>query len=210
MDAAVNLLPTFAAWVALATVATVSPGPDTGLVVAQTIKRGRRAGILVALGIGTGNLWYALLFGFGLITLLSAQPTLYLIVKVGGAAYLAWLGFNMIRSALAGATHHPAGVAHGSPFLQGLVSNVLNPKIALFFLAAIPQFAGSGPPAPFIGVALIAINGLINIAWLTIVAMGVQSAGNRLGQSSVFRWIEGVIGAALIGIAAKVVFSRNH
>ncbi|MBA3667647.1 MAG: LysE family translocator [Sphingomonas sp.] len=205
-----SLLAIFAAWVALATVATVSPGPDTALVVAQTIKRGRRAGIFVALGIGVGNLWYAALFGFGLIKLLSAQPTVYTIVKVAGAAYLAWIGFKMVRSAFAGEGPQAVATAEGSPFRQGLISNVLNPKIALFFLAAIPQFAGNGPNAPFIGVALIAVNGLINFIWLTIVAIGVQSAGNRIGRSNFFRWIEGLIGVGLMGIAARVAFSRSH
>lgn len=205
-----SLLAIFTAWVALATVATVSPGPDTALVVAQTVKRGRSAGILVALGIGIGNLWYAALFGFGLITLLSAQPTVYAIVKIAGAAYLAWIGFKMVRSAFAGNQTQATASADGSPFRQGLISNILNPKIAIFFLAAIPQFAGNGPNAPVIGVALIMINGVINFVWLTIVATGVQSAGNRIGQSNIFRWIEGVIGVGLMGIAARVAFSRNH
>ncbi len=205
-----SLLTILLAWIALATVATISPGPDAALVIAQTARRGLSAGLKVALGIGLGNAWYALLFGFGLMSLLAAQPTVYLIVKLGGAAYLAWIGFKMVRSALAGAQHDDVATASGTPMLQGFITNILNPKIALFFLAAIPQFAGNGPDAPMIGVVLIAINGVINMVWLSIVAVGVDRAGTRLQQSHVMRWLEGVIGVALMGIATRVAFSRNH
>lgn len=205
-----SLFAILAAWIALATVATVSPGPDTALVIAQSARRGRRAGLAVALGIGVGNLWYAALFGFGLMSLLAAQPLVYAFVKIIGAMYLAWIGFKMVRAAIAGDPHEANVDAKGSPFLQGLITNVLNPKIALFFLAAIPQFAGNGPDAPAIGVALIVINGIINMLWLSIVAAGVERAGAKLQQSNVMRWLEGIIGVALMGIATRVAFSRNH
>ncbi len=205
-----SILAILAAWIALATVATVSPGPDTALVIAQSARRGRRAGLMVALGIGVGNLWYAALFGFGLMSLLAAQPVVFMIVKIVGAAYLAWIGFKMVRAALAGVTHDAKVSVKGSPFVQGLVTNILNPKIALFFLAAIPQFAGNGPDAPAIGVALIVINGIINVLWLAIVAAGVERAGAKLQQSNAMRWLEGIIGVGLMGIAARVAFSRNH
>lgn len=198
------------AWIALAVTATVSPGPDTALVISQTARRGRRAGLMVALGIGLGNFWYALLFGFGLMSLLAAQPTVFLIVKLVGAAYLAWIGLKMVRSALAGVQHDAVATPSSAPLLQGFVTNILNPKIALFFLAAIPQFAGNGPDAPMIGVALIVINGVINMLWLSIVAFGVDRAGARFQQSQIMRWLEGVIGVGLMGIAVRVAFSRNH
>lgn len=207
-----TLLPlwsTLVAWAALALLATVSPGPDTALVVGHAARRGRRAGLLAALGVATGNLWYAALFGFGLMTLLAAQPMAYLIVKILGAAYLAWIGVKMIRGALASRQDTATAVALGNPFAQGLLTNMLNPKIALFFVAAIPQFAGNGPDAPMIGVALIVINGLINLAWLSIVALGVAGAGARIGRSSLLRWVEGLVGAALVGLAGRVAFSRN-
>ncbi len=199
---------TLVAWTALATVATISPGPDTALVVGHAVRRGRGAGLLAAAGVATGNLWYAALFGFGLMSLLAAQPTAYLIVKLVGAAYLAWIGVKMIRGAIAPAVEHDA-VALGKPFWQGSLTNVLNPKIALFFLAAIPQFAGNGPDAPRIGVVLILINGVINFGWLAIVATGVGAAGKRARRSSALRWAEGIIGAGLVGLAGRVAFSRN-
>jgi threonine/homoserine/homoserine lactone efflux protein len=190
-------------------VATISPGPDTALVIAHAGRRGIRAGLLAACGVATGNLWYAALFGFGLMTLLAAQPTVYTIVKIAGAGYLAWIGFKMVRAALRGQPQLHASTAKGAPFLQGLFTNVLNPKIALFFLAAIPQFAGNGPNAPMIGVALIFISGLINLGWLSAVALSVGRAGARFRHSQFMRWLEGGIGLLLLGLAGRVAFDRN-
>ncbi len=198
------------AWIAVATVATVMPGPDTALVIAQSARGGRRAGFMVALGIGLGNLWYAALFGFGLMSMLAAQPTAFAVVRIVGAIYLAWIGFKMVRSAIAGFSEQVSVSAKGSPLLQGLITNMLNPKIALFFLAAIPQFAGNGPDAPAIGVMLIVINGVINVLWLGLVAAGVDRAGARLQQSRIMRWLEGAIGVGLMGIAMRVAFGRNQ
>lgn len=203
------VLGTLLAWAALATLATVSPGPDTAIVVGHAARRGTRAGLLAALGAASGNFWYAALFGFGLMSILAAQPTVYMVVKIGGAAYLAWIGFKMLRGALAPTTGDAAVPVLATPFRQGLLSNVLNPKIALFFLAAIPQFAGNAADAPMIGVTLILINGVINLAWLSIVALGVGRAGAALSRSSLLRWVEGLVGAALIGLAGRVALSRN-
>lgn len=198
------------AWIAVATIATVSPGPDTALVVAQSARRGGAAGIKVALGVGLGNLWYAALFGFGLMNLLAMQPTVHLIVKLAGAAYLFWIGYKMVRANLSSRQATlPAANAGANPLLQGLIANVLNPKIALFFLAAIPQFAGNGPDAPLVGASLILINGLINIAWLTIVATGIDKLGVGAAKSSIMRWLEGIIGVTLMGLASRVALSRN-
>ncbi len=204
-----SALAIIAAWTVLAVVATVSPGPDTALVVGHSARRGQGAGLRAAAGIATGNLWYAALFGFGLMNLLAAQPTVYMIVKIGGAAYLAWIGLKMLSGALHPKPDDGHAVTLAAPFRQGLLTNILNPKIALFFLAAIPQFAGNGPDAPLIGVGLILINGVINLAWLSIVAVGVGRAGARIGKSQALRWIEGIIGTALIGLAGRVAFSRN-
>ena len=182
------LASTLVAWAALATLATISPGPDTALVVGHAARRGTRAGLLAALGVATGNLWYAALFGFGLMAVLAAQPIAYMIVKFVGAAYLAWIGVKMIRGAVTPKPASDEAVALRTPFWQGLLTNVLNPKIALFFLAAIPQFAGNGPDAPLIGVTLIVINGVINLIWLSIVAAGVGRAGMRLARSRTRPW----------------------
>lgn len=115
----------------------------------------------------------------------------------------------MLRGAIHPSPSEGATSALGAPFRQGLLSNVLNPKIALFFLAAIPQFAGNGAAAPLIGVLLIVINALINGLWLAVVATSVGRVGARMRNSSALRWVEGVVGVALVGLAGRVVVSRD-
>ena len=96
-----------------------------------------------------------------------------------------------------------------APFRQGLLTTTLNPKIALFYLAALPQFAGQGPNAPWIGVMLIAIHYAMGAAWLSGIALTAGRAGAALKNSSASRWLHGIIGTLLIGIAGKLAFDRR-
>ncbi len=123
---------TLLASTALATAVAITPGPDTILVATHAARGGWRAGLLANLGIQAGGLWYAALFGFGRLSVLVAAPALFLAVKIIGALYLAWLGFGMLLRALrppvtsAAAPTGPALLAN--PFLQGFITNVLNPQ----------------------------------------------------------------------------------
>ena len=141
------------AWSMLALAATLSPGPDTLLVASHAARNGRRAGLLAAAGIAAGGLWYMMLSGFGLLSLLVASPVLFAIVKTVGALYLAWLGIGLLRGAIwpkAADGSSPVELGH-APFRQAFVTNALNPKVALFYLAALPQFVGNGSDAPALG-----------------------------------------------------------
>ncbi len=148
--------------------------------------------------------------------MLTAQPMIYAVVKSIGAIYLAWIGFKMLRGAIWRRHDESKKVFANSPraslttaFRQGLLTNVLNPKIALFFLAAIPQFVGETANAPIVSVLLILINGAINLTWLTVVATGIGKVGTRLASSQALRFFEGVVGAALVGMAGRIAFNRN-
>ena len=101
------------------------------------------------------------------LSVLNAVPGLFMAVKIAGALYLAWMGFGLLRGAIkpAPASETPKVRIGGSPFAQGLVSTVLNPKVAIFFLAALPQFVGTGPDAPWQGMLLIAI-----VYWLAVLS----------------------------------------
>jgi threonine/homoserine/homoserine lactone efflux protein len=199
------------AWSALAAAVTVTPGPDTLLVAGNAMRRGSRAGLLAVAGIVTGGVVYAALCGFGFLSALAAVPALYWIVKVAGAIYLAVVGALMLRDALRGGSKAPAEAAalSAAPFRQGLLTNTLNPKVALFYLAALPQFAGRGPDAPWIGVMLIAIHYAMGGAWLSGIALSAGRAGAALKSSAVSRWLHGAIGALLIGVAGKLAFDRR-
>jgi threonine/homoserine/homoserine lactone efflux protein len=197
-------------WAALALVAVMSPGPDVLLVAGHSARNGLRAGLSAVGGITVGGLWYMALCGFGFLSVLNASPTLFMIVKFGGALYLAYLGVKLIRGAInppeVSADH---AVSLGAPFRQGLVTNALNPKIALFYLAVLPQFVGTGPHAPLLGVLLIAIHYMIGALWLGFLAWGASRAGTAVRGGSAMRWVEGILGAAFIGLAGKLVVSRS-
>jgi threonine/homoserine/homoserine lactone efflux protein len=197
-------------WTGLALIAGMSPGPDTLVVAGHSAHGGLRAGLAAVAGIVTGGLWYMALIGLGLLTLLAAWPALFVAAKIVGAGYLAYLGLRLLRSALdpTPATSD-APLALGRPFRQAFFTNALNPKVALFYLAALPQFVGVGPDAPYVGVLLIAIHYLVSGAWLACLAFAAARAGRVLRSSGTMRWIEGVLGAAVIGLAGKLAVSRS-
>jgi len=197
------------AWVALAIAISLTPGPDVLLVAGHAARRGLRAGLAAGAGVTLGGVWYMALCGFGLLSLLNLSPILFLMVKSVGALYLAWLGIRMVRGALKPApVAEGAPVAVGAPFVQGLLSNVLNPKVALFYLAVLPQFVGSGPDAPVHGATLIAIHYAINVPWIAAVAFGAARAGQHLRHGALVRWIEGVLGATFVTLAGSMAVSR--
>ena len=119
----------------------LTPGPDMLYVAARSTSEGRRAGVVSALGIGAGTLVHIAALALGLSALLAAVPLLYDVVRLAGAAYLVWLGLRaLLRPAAAPDEAPPPPASLTTIFRQGVVTNVLNPKVALFFLAFLPQF----------------------------------------------------------------------
>src|SRR3954468_1564709 len=118
--------PLLLAWSALALAASVSPGPDTLLVAGHAARSGVRAGLAAVAGIVTGGLWYMALFGFGLLRLLTASPTLFIVAKTAGALYLAWLGAKLLIGAMRRQPiAKPAPLKLSAPYRQGLITNAL-------------------------------------------------------------------------------------
>ena len=161
-------------------VVNATPGVDMMLTLARTLRHGVRGGIAVALGIMTGCVVYALAAALGLAALLAASSTAFTVIKWAGAAYLVWLALGMLRSAFANggaAASAPASEAPGRAtlFRQGLLTNLLNPKIALFFLALLPQFIDAGAPDKtlaflFLGTWFVVQGGLFLIGFVLLVA----------------------------------------
>lgn len=192
------------AWSALALVVTLAPGPDTLLVASHAARGGLRAGLAAVAGIQAGAAWYALLFGFGLLGALAAVPTLFLAVKVAGALYLAYLGVKLI----VGAVRSPdAPIAEapslGQPFRQAFLTNALNPKVALFYLAALPQFT-SGQDGPLMGALLIGVHAVLGAVWLSAIAFTASRARAIRWNRTLTRWLEGAIGVFFISLAGRV------
>lgn len=198
------------AWSALALAATLAPGPDTLLVASHGARGGLRAGLAAAAGIVAGGAYYAALIGFGALKLLVASPSLFLAVKIAGALYLVWLGGAMIWRALRGRGEARAEkpVRLGQPFAQAFLTNALNPKVAIFYLAVLPQFA-SGRNAPETGVMLIAIHYAFAALWMPCIAFAASRARRVALNSSFVRWLEGALGVFFLGVAGRLALTQR-
>src|SRR2546427_3191526 len=184
----------------------VTPGPDMLYVIARSVGQGRAAGIVSALGIAAGCCVHLLAVTFGLASLMKEVPTAYEIVKFTGAAYLIYLGVRTLTSRRQKQIATSIREARlRTIFTQGVITNVLNPKVALFFLAFLPQFVHGDKKVAaqiiFLGV-LFNISGTIVNVIVALVASytGVQFK-NRIGNSSLFRWLTGGI---FIGLGVRL------
>jgi threonine/homoserine/homoserine lactone efflux protein len=201
-------------------VLNATPGVDFLLTVTRTLQSGPRAGLAAVAGINAGCVLHALAAASGLAALLAVLPAAFTLIQWAGAAYLAWLGLCMLRQALRqgqepaptplelkGRCSAPATwVSH---FRAGLLTNVLNPKVALFFLAFLPQFVPANSPQPtlsflLLGAWFVLQGGLFS---LVLVALAAQLA--RLGSNGpVRRALNGLGGLLFLALAARLLRER--
>ena len=192
----------------------ITPGPDTLYILGRGSTQGWRAGAVAALGIGAGTLVHICAAALGLSAILAASATAFTAVKIIGAAYLLYVGISLIRSA--GAAESSPGAIAVRPasirgiFLQGFLTNVLNPKVALFFLAFLPQFvasdAGSKPLAFLLLGVIFDFNGTL---WNLFVAWSTARL-SKLAPSAAFKtWFNRCVGALFIGVGIRLALARE-
>lgn len=202
--------PLFLAGVAVLAVLTISPGADTALVMKITLERGRRAALLATLGICSGTLVHAIASALGLSVILATSAEAFTAVKLVGAAYLAYLGVQALRSSFRDETFETVTPRRATtPYLQGLLSNVLNPKVAVFYLTFLPQFMAPGDNVLLRSVAFAFAHSVMGIAWLSAVAYLLARIGGVLGRGGVRRWLERVTGGVLIALGARLALERR-
>jgi threonine/homoserine/homoserine lactone efflux protein len=192
----------------------VTPGPDTAYIVGRGAQFGWRGGAAAALGIGTGCLVHVLGCAVGLSALLAASATAFTLVKWAGAAYLCYIGIRMllIRESEPAASSAPADreASLTRVFWQGALTNVLNPKVALFFLAFLPQFVDAEAPSKalaFLALGLIFVfNGTL---WCLAVAAFSARAARRFRQSGpAVRWINRALGGMFVYLGARIAMAQ--
>jgi threonine/homoserine/homoserine lactone efflux protein len=172
---------------------------------------GRSAGLATALGVSTGLAIWALAASAGLVALLIASEPLFLAVKYAGAAYLIWLGVQSLRaafgpSALQQAIAEPAarGLRPRQAYMQGVVSDLSNPKIAAFFSSMLPQFAPAGAE-DFIGLAALGLLfSTMTLLWLTGYALATARMADALRRPRIRHTLDGITGVTLIGLGVKL------
>jgi threonine/homoserine/homoserine lactone efflux protein len=197
---------------------SLAPGPDTFLVIGNTVAGGIKRGFATVLGITAGGTFHVAIFSLGIAQVLAYSPMAFFVVKIAGALYLAWLGVGALRSALR-ATPPDAHLATGdtnditprsfaSAFAQGVLTNALNPKIAIFYLAFLPQFMSAGDPVALKSTVLIGIHYAIGGAWLSLVVLAVGRLGRFMTRGSVRRWMDGVLGTVMLAFGVRLALSR--
>ena len=198
------------AFVGISLVVIMTPGQDTALTIRNTLLAGRPNGVKTAAGVAAGQLVWALAASTGLAALLAASEPAFDALKLAGAAYLVLLGLQALHDAIRSGTpttQEPAnGTAHG--FRQGLISNLGNPKMAVFFTGLLPQFAPEAGPAFATMLALGVLFAALTLAWLTLYAFAVERARHALGRPAVRRALDAVTGTALIALGVRVAADR--
>lgn len=213
------------AFLPVALVVMLAPGPDFAVITRQTIVNGRRHGLVTSFGVSTGLLVHTTAAVVGLSALLATSATLFTAVKLAGAAYLVFLGARSLWAARRpgsepplvagdGGGDRPAAVESVEPYLvafrQGALTNVLNPKVAILFLSLLPQFVDphAGLPVWVQTVELAAVFIGLNQLWFLLYTGVLGRAGELVRRDSVRRWFDRVSGVVFIGLGLRVALDR--
>jgi threonine/homoserine/homoserine lactone efflux protein len=191
----------------------ITPGPDTLYIVGRSTQ-GLRFGAVAALGIGAGCFVHIFAAAIGLSALLAASATAFAVVKLIGGAYLAWVGISLLRTRARSQSparqDSPPAMALRKVFAQGFLTNALNPKVALFFLALLPQFIdadAASKPLAFLFLGVIFNSNAL--AWNLFVAWSAAKASRRFRDSPVTLWVQRVLGALFVWLGLRLVLERN-
>ena len=209
MQAYAARVPELVAFLGVAAVVICTPGQDTALTIRNALLGGRRSGAATALGVAVGQAGWTVAAAAGVTALVAASQPAFLALKLVGAAYLVLLGLQSLRHALSlrGRLPDLAGPRSLAPQLalrQGLVSNLANPKMAVFFTSLLPQFGETFLGLVALGLAFAALT----FAWLAAYGVAVARARRVLERARVRRLLDGLSGAVLVGLGVRVAASR--
>jgi threonine/homoserine/homoserine lactone efflux protein len=191
-------------------VLSLAPGPDMAYVIARSAQFGWRGGAVATFGISTGCLVHVFGCAIGLSALLAASATAFMLVKWAGAAYLCFIGIKMLLMREGGPAGEAPGEARAMPlskvFWQGALTDALNPKVALFFLAFLPQFVSAAAPHQALAFLLLGIVFIANgtLICLAIAALSATAASRMRGSSRVKGWINRVLGGTFVYLGARM------
>jgi RhtB (resistance to homoserine/threonine) family protein len=207
------------AFTGIAAILTITPGSDTMLVMRSVLTRGQRAGLLTTFGICCGVFIHAVLSSLGLSWIIVRSSVAFEILKMLGACYLIFLGCQSLWQAFrdshqeqtaraidAGPAHRPGA---RKAFIEGMLNNVLNPKVAVFYLAFLPQFINPGDPVLAKSVLLAGIHFTMGIVWLSLVTFLLGRMQVFLSRPRVKRWLEAATGFVLIGFGLRLAAEKR-
>lgn len=201
---------TLGAFVIAVAAVVVSPGPDTMIILRYALASGRRAGFAAVAGVQLGLMVHTVLAVLGVSLIIASSPVLFKLVAVAGAAYLAWLGVLGFRGA---AAFRPDGGRPSSDLTRAcrdaILTNLLNPKVILLFLALFPNFVDAGRddvPAQLVTLAVVLI--VVNVIWQAPLAWAAEAIGRWLGRPGVGLWVSRITGGVLLAFAALLLYQH--
>jgi threonine/homoserine/homoserine lactone efflux protein len=205
------------AFLGIAVLVIVAPGPDTALTIRNTFGGGRRGGLATAVGVATGQAVWTVATSAGVAALLVASAPAFTTLRLAGAVYLVWLGAQALWAATRGGGEagcvgdidRARRLAPWVAFRQGVVSNLGNPKMAVFFTSLLPQFAPTGHASFSALLALGSLFCAMTLGWLAAYAVVVARAGDILRRLGVRRAVEALTGLALLALGARLAFERR-
>ena len=201
------------AYVVLATALAVAPGPDVLFVVANGMRHKVKGAIASALGIGCGSVFHAIAAALGISAVVAASPVAFETLRYAGAAYLLYLGVQALRS---WANHADTPSPHNAPieislwdvFRRGLITNILNPKVVVFYLALLPQFVSVELGNIGLQIFLLgSIHNVIGVTFLVGVGLAAGKASGWVAQTGFGRWMDGIAGVFFIGLAMRLALT---
>jgi threonine/homoserine/homoserine lactone efflux protein len=201
-------------FLAVAVVVVVTPGVDTALVTRNALLYGRGPALATAVGVNVGIAFWTAAASVGLAAVVAASAAAFTVIKLAGAIYLVYLGIQAIRASRRHG-HERVEAAPRTPitrrvaFRQGLVSNLLNPKIAVFFTSLLPQFVGEGGLVAARLALLGALFNLIGVGWLLTYAVAAARGRAVLGRPRVRRYLDRLSGLVLVGLGARLALERR-
>jgi len=197
----VHVLP----FLAVSAIVVVTPGVDMALVTKNALLHGRAAARATALGVNLGIFLWTLAAALGLAAVIAASAAAFTAIKLAGALYLVYLGVRALR----GSHETVTLVAGGSAFRQGLASNLLNPKIAVFFTSLLPQFVDAAHASPQDLLLLGLLFNCMGVVWLFTYAELAARGRDVLGRPRVKRALDRLTGVALVGLGVRLAFERR-
>jgi len=205
----------FLPFLAISILLIVMPGPDTAVVTKNALLGGRRSGVYCAVGVAIGLTVWSFAAALGIAALLQASAVGFLVLKIAGAIYLVWIGIQMLRArdVTAAATSAGHGVAPhargGKALRQGLLSDLSNPKIAVFFTSFLPQFVHGDGPVFAVLLMLGLVFALITLLWLAAYGVAVGHASGLLRRPAVRKTLDRITGVVLIGFGIRLAFEKR-
>jgi threonine/homoserine/homoserine lactone efflux protein len=204
-----TLMPFLAAALAL----NLTPGADMTYVIARSATQGRAAGLAASFGVSLGSLCHALLAAFGVAVLVAHSDAAFLTIKIAGALYLLFLAFKAFRAGAKSAhLKNLPPVSIKRVFAEGALTNLLNPKVALFILAFLPQFVD--PHRGSVALQILFLGTLFNIGGTTVlvvVAISAGAAAGMLRESAQFgKWLNRFSGLVFVGLALRLAFAERR